>query len=444
MASVILMLAPFAGCKKYLDEKPNKSLVVISSVKDCQALLDFDNVMNFRDPASGEVSGGDYYLKQEDYDALYLETERRMYTWQPDNIFEIGGGNDWDFSYRLAYYSNLALEGLQDMDPATSAEFNNVKGQALFWRAKCFFQNVLLWSPAFDSTTTTTDLGIPLRLSSDFNTVSKRSSVNDTYRQIINDLAGAASLLPDKPLHVLRPSRPAAYGMLARVYLSMRAYDSCLKYSNLCLNTNNALMDYNGDEDIDPAAAYPFRQFNKEVIFCTGILGAESIYAGFVDTVLYNSYLDNDLRKTLFYNNNSIQFFRGNYQGLGYYFSGIATDEVYLMRAECYARLNQLSNALADLNTLMSKRIQSATFEPFVTSSGPVALDWILAERRKELPFRGIRWMDIKRLNKEGRNIVLQRVISGNTYTLPPNDVRYALSIPEDIIALSGMEQNPR
>ena len=52
--------------------------------------------------------------------------------------------------------------------------------------------------------------------------------------------------------------------------------------------------------------------------------------------------------------------------------------------------------------------------------------------------------MDIKRLNKDGAGITLKRVINGETFLLPPNDPRYAVAIPEDVIATTGMQQNPR
>lgn len=52
--------------------------------------------------------------------------------------------------------------------------------------------------------------------------------------------------------------------------------------------------------------------------------------------------------------------------------------------------------------------------------------------------------MDIKRLNKEGANITLTRTLNNSVYELLPNDLRSALPIPEDIISLSGMEQNRR
>jgi len=72
------------------------------------------------------------------------------------------------------------------------------------------------------------------------------------------------------------------------------------------------------------------------------------------------------------------------------------------------------------------------------------ALDTILVERRKELAFRGLRWSDLRRLNKEGWGIMLNRNLNGVPYTLPPNSELYTLPIPPDVIQLSGIMQNPR
>ena len=66
----------------------------------------------------------------------------------------------------------------------------------------------------------------------------------------------------------------------------------------------------------------------------------------------------------------------------------------------------------------------------------------VLLERRKELTLRGLRLSDIKRLNKEGRGITLTRIVNGVAYTLPANSARFANPIPENIIEISGMEQN--
>jgi hypothetical protein len=114
------------------------------------------------------------------------------------------------------------------------------------------------------------------------------------------------------------------------------------------------------------------------------------------------------------------------------------------MRAESFARVGDKDAALLNLNTLLEKRWKSGTFTPVSAASDEEALAIILAERRKELVMRGLRFMDLKRLNKEGANITLTRVVEGQVYTLPPNDLRYALAIPEQVIEVSGLTQNPR
>ena len=76
--------------------------------------------------------------------------------------------------------------------------------------------------------------------------------------------------------------------------------------------------------------------------------------------------------------------------------------------------------------------------------NGEDALQKIRDERRKELLMRGLRWADLKRYNRDGANVSLTRVVNGVTYVLPPNDPRYAIVIPEDIIKMTGMPQNER
>ncbi len=41
------------------------------------------------------------------------------------------------------------------------------------------------------------------------------------------------------------------------------------------------------------------------------------------------------------------------------------------------------------------------------------------------------------------RSITLHRIIDGVTYTLAPNSGYYALPLPDDIIRITGMKQNP-
>ena len=134
-----------------------------------------------------------------------------------------------------------------------------------------------------------------------------------------------------------------------------------------------------------------------------------------------------------------------SYAGSVFPFTGLATDELFLTRAECYARDSNSSAALADLNTLLRHRFASGTFIPVSAPSPAAALDSILLERRKELPFRGLRWTDLRRLNLDGANITIHRSLNGTPYTLSPNSNLYTLPIPPDVLNDNpGMIQNTR
>ncbi len=127
-------------------------------------------------------------------------------------------------------------------------------------------------------------------------------------------------------------------------------------------------------------------------------------------------------------------------------FCGLAANEMYLIRAECLARQGNKEAALSDLNALLRKRFKTGTFTDLGAASVLDALTLVLSERRKELPFTGnIRWEDLRRLNKEANfRRTLTRIVSGNTYTLLPNDARYVLPIPQVEIEITGLTQNER
>jgi len=434
------------SCKKYLDAKPEKVLVIPATLNDLQAILDFSSRMN-EGPSYGIASADNYYLMDEDYNTLADEV-KKAYTWQ--NFSYTNYPNDWARVYDVIYPANIVLESIEKINPTAQKQvaWNNIKGSALVFRASSLLQGAFMFCKAYNQGTSGKDLGLVLRLSSDFNAPSKRSSVQETYDRIIMDLKEAAPLLPSTPIHVMRPSKPAAYGLLARTYLSMGEYDSCRKYAELCLQIKDDLFDFNTMSDINGTFSFP--QFNNEVIMATLI--TQTIYYCIsppfsqIDSSLYNSYSDNDLRKYAFFEPTpGGHDFKGSYSGTPWeLFTGVATDEVYLMRAECLAREGNKDAALEDLNKLLQTKWKAGTFIPFEAISASEALDTILKERRKELVFRNVRWMDIKRLNREGANITLNRYVAGELYTLPPNDNRYALPLPLDIINRTGVEQNPK
>jgi hypothetical protein len=167
----------------------------------------------------------------------------------------------------------------------------------------------------------------------------------------------------------------------------------------------------------------------------------------YVDTLLYSSYTKNDLRKLIYYKDVGGGFgFCGTYDESGYMFGGLATDEMFLIKAECEARGNNILSAMNDLNTLLVNRYKTGTFVPETANDASEALSKILIERRKELVMRGLRWTDLRRLNKESSLAkTLYRTINGVVYSLPPNDDRYVYPIPSYVISFNpGMPQNIR
>jgi len=440
------------GCKKYLDAKPDDKLVVPDDLTSLQSLLDNGQYMNAASPSIGEASADDYYLNESNYNSL-VTTVQQAYIWDlaGRNDYNFGYGGDWANLYFIVYNANLCLDELSGIQKTSqnSSAWDNLKGSALFFRGRSFLQLSWLYAKGYNKQTAATDLGVVLRKASDYNVPSKRASVEECYDQIISDLKTAVSLLPTAVEVALRPSKASAYGYLARTYLSMGEYDSAYTYANKCLQINNQLMDYNDPDLVDLSNPYPFKDLNKEVIH-ENYDNNFVIYSimnkhGLVDSSLYNSYDENDIRKSAYFmNQDGAVSFYGSYKGGTAFFTGIATDEIYLIRAECEARLEMVPDAMADLNSLLVTRWKSGTYVPYSAGTKQKALAIILKERRKELVLRDLRWCDIKRLNLAGESISIKRIIDGQEYELPPNDNRFALPLPTDIIDLTGMAQNPQ
>jgi starch-binding outer membrane protein, SusD/RagB family len=205
----------------------------------------------------------------------------------------------------------------------------------------------------------------------------------------------------------------------------------------------STLLDYN---TFDPNNPLPFNRSNPEVLFGAAYSssGPSIVGLSLTDSVLFASYASNDLRKALFFE--SGRYFFGWYDEEAYAFCGLATDEVYLIRAESYARTGDVSAAMADLNHLLENRWLGGTFTPYTAVDAADALRQVLLERRKELLYRGLRWTDLRRLNKDpSMAITLTRTVNGTTYTLPPNDPHYVYLIPDKVVRLNpGMPQNAR
>ncbi|HTI12660.1 MAG TPA: RagB/SusD family nutrient uptake outer membrane protein [Puia sp.] len=447
--SFLFLFLFWCSCNKitFLNTKPNTSLHVPSTPQDCQALLDDDWVMNGYGnsgyPYLPELSGDDLYLEDADYNKSAL-VDQETYIWRQQ--IDMGDAlSDWDLPYKAVATSNTVLAILGKIPSSyQTATWNGLKGSALFYRAYAFFELARVFAPVYDSTTAGTDSGIPLPQSADINQKASRATVQQTYDQILGDLRQAEGLLPKDSVWLpTRPSPAAVYALFSRVFLSVGNYVLAGRYADSCLQLKHELMLY---DTVSKTKIFPFYRTNPEMIFCAAYFpgGPAAPFRSHTDSNLFRSYEQNDLRKQLFFKYGD--YFVGSYDQDGYRFGGLAVDEVLLTRSECYARAGNTAAAMADLNHLLETRWAAGTFIPYTAVDAGDALRQILMERRKQLLFRGTRWADLRRLNKDSRTAVtLSRTINGAVYTLSPKDPRWTLPLPGYILKFNpDMPQNIR
>lgn len=445
---LLAVLCCLAGCEKdWLTAKRELNTVLPTTLEDLTAILHADMTLSLsNDYAGAQLARDDDHYTEQHVLLSYTEVERKLYTWDASVYDAVSRVTEWNSTYEQVLYTNVVLEQLDKIArTANNAEhWDNVRGGALFFRAKAHYNVARQFAPAYiPGVAEALGEGIPLRLGSDPNPLSVRVSLSETYRQIISDLQAAIPLLSIEVGSKITPSKPAAYGLLARILLSIGDYPNAGRYADSCLQLHDALLDYRGFR-FNSDADYPFPLMNDEVIFQSYLMpqyGTTTVSGGAVDSVLLASYDMKDTRRSLFFTTKG--GFRGNYTMSNFKFSGIAVDEILLIRAECLARTGQHMEALRQLNRFLDHRI--VDFQEIEDVETATLLDLILHERRKQLLYRGLRWDDLRRLNLEpGREVTLYRNLDGIQHMLPPNDPRYALPIPQYIISASKMKQNER
>lgn len=443
MFVIALLLWGMAGCTSFLDVKSDSKLAVPSSLEDFQALM---NATGSRLAVpEGEVLSADHYLPDEEYDALFCQTNRDLYRFEDSPMIQqCDASGGWALAYDNIYRANVAIYGIAafEKENGISALSANVKGQGYFARAINLFELAQVWCAAYDPQQAQSTLGLPLKVTDDFNEKTVRSSLKETFDRIVDDLQEAATLLPDQQNNMYWASKVAAWAYLARVYLYMENYEEAKVYAEKCIASGFKLLDYH---HVDGNKRYPFEvNGNPEIIYPRFLSTAYySVYddVSRMDSILYLHYEEGDLRKFLFFIKKDNAFlFRGDYGGgSGGAFCGPTIGEMYLIQAESAARVGKHTEASNTLQKFLTYRLS----KPISVSETEV-LDRVLLERRKELLWRGIRFGDVKRLNILGAGITLKRTIRGQEYLLPPNDSRANILIPQKVIEQSGIAQNPR
>lgn len=432
------------SCDQFLDKKSDMKMAIPLTLEDGQALLDNYSVLNQGYPYIGELCADNFQLTDNNWNTITIDEDRDLFVWDTEAA---PVGTQWSMPYRVIYNANQVLSMLDKLQE--NAEVRQLRGKALFFRAYAHLSLAELFVdiPKKDKSNAH-QLAIPYRTTPNIEENSPKVTQQVFFDFLISDMLASNEILNENGDKQSRPSKKAILGLLARTYLYLQDYEKAGNYADQSLAINNELLDFNL---LSPTSNTPIPRFNREVLFQAISSGSATFSRTKwkVNTELINTYDENDLRKMVFFikNSDGTYSFKGNYDGVLNQapFSGLAVDEMYLIRAEAHARLGKTTLAVADMNTLLRSRWRSGTYVDYYSNDEQEVLRFILTERRKELIMRQRRWADLKRLNLTAEtSVTLRRTVNGKQYELKPNAYQYTFLIPFSVINNSLLTQTVR
>lgn len=445
---IVICGLSLTGCDKYLNVAP-KGVTLLTTVSNYDQWLNNANLANGLGAPTGIF---DYLTDNMDLPPISNPPAQQVeliYTWQPQFSVDLTAAPVfWGAHYANINAFNTVVLGVDQATGGTTDQIKSLKAEALLGRALEYFYLVNEYGYQYDSATAATDLAVPFVTSNDVSqTVPPRATIQTVYDQIISDINAAIPNLPqDNSKNRFRGSVAAGYSVLARIYFYARDYADALKNAQLALqNTTASMLDLNGTL---PTKA--LMSIQQDVIYGRQVLGDITVALPFM-----RSFANNDLRVKHFYysSDNYTYTVRGATlflpayitPGLQYVNTGTSVQEMKLIVAECAARRNDLSTALQQLDGVRKYRFAQASYQPYQSTNSDSVLQQVLLERNHELPFSGLRWFDMRRLDKENRMDTVYRYDArGNIVaTLPPHGDRYTLQIPVQELKFNpSMPQN--
>ncbi|WP_231424726.1 RagB/SusD family nutrient uptake outer membrane protein [Pedobacter sp. Leaf250] len=448
-----------SACKKYVDIKTQGNLVPNQTI-NYRYLLNstqsFETVANLSDFASSDIDINDPAQQSSLSGTQLYSYYRGSYSWQSE-LYPFGSPYEQDLNWNALYstilYANTIINELPGSDGSES-EKNALTAEALVHRADAYLNLVNTYAKPYNAASASTDLGVPLLLTQTVSQSLKRASVQAVYTQIISDLTSAIPSLPQSQAYNTLPSKPSAYGELARCYLMMKDYVNAARYADEALKLRSTLIDLSTLNSVS-TANYPRRIINPEILLSKISLGGSLTFAP-VTLKLSNEYLNllgtKDQRYTLF--TVPATNVSSTYTGRFFYKEsitgetrnqGVSVPEMLLIKAETMARAGDVNGAMSFLNTLRVKRFKPADYIPATAGNAEEALVMVINERRKEFFGTMLRWWDMRRTNSEP---IFQRTytktFNGVTYTLAPNSNRYTFPIAQYLRNLNPeLEPNP-
>jgi len=419
----IFLWGPFlvfvqTGCKKFVQVDPptiaiTSAVVYTNDLSAAAAVTSiYDNMMsNFNGLSQGYQSisclAGLTADEFENYSPIAALAQ--CYT----NTLSSANNYFWPEIYQEIHVANAVLEGLSNSSGVTSAEKQQLIGEALFMRAFLHFYGTNIYGD------------IPLVTTTNYlvNNTIQRSPQSQIFQQVIADLKNAQSSLSNNFLtptggipttERVRPNKGAATALLARAYLYIGAWDSAEAQSTSVINNTatyglvmnlDSVFLMNSMEAIwQMQPVYPgyntFDAYNFVLASPPGhgnnpvALTPNLVYAFEVGDQRRVNWVDSltSAGQTYYY---PYKYKVSAYnQAVTEYLMVLRLAEQFLIRAEARAQQGNLSGAAADLNIIRMRAGLGAT----AAATKQDLLNAIYHERQVELFTEwGHRWFDLKR-----------------------------------------------
>jgi hypothetical protein len=407
---ILPFLVIFSSCKKFLDVQPQQQ------VDESQAITDGGSATAAVNGLYNSLGADNYYGSN--FPAIsYLYGSDVVWTGSQAAPQEISAhkttafngyiGSAWGAIYKTILSANYVLEAVPKInDPLfNTATKNQYLGEAYAIRALSYFDLARGWGGVQLILTPTHTPGDHAGI--------KRSSLTETYAQVLKDLDAAEPLLP-ATTNRNRFTQKTVWALKARFYLYNKQWALAEQYASKIISDNgnyNLLKPYNAffannavataESVFEIAYSVSFKN-GHSVWFLPPALGGRREWAPSSTLVsLLNDPNVGGSRNALIAQTAP----PGNlWYGKLYYRTPLGIDpayvirvaELYLIRSEARAEQNNLSGALEDLNAVRSRSGIAAS----TASAQSDILLAIEAERRVEFPFETDRWFNLVRTNR--------------------------------------------
>lgn len=363
-------------------------------------------------------------------------------------------------TWGAAYTAILRANNIINANLSSTANSNQLKGEALTVRALLYLNLVTYFAKPY--TVDPNAEGVPIVLTYDPFAKPSRSKVSEVYAQIDKDLSDAVGLMT-MTKNSSYVTKYAARALQARVALfkgdwaaAKTAALDVVTNGGFTLTTAANLVNYWKNAAPVTNKVETIFEVTSDAVNNNGTNALAYFYdqAGYGDAIgaddLYNQYTATDARRGLFitgtragltvrivnkYPNTTNTADKDDTKVIRY-------AEVLLTLAEAYARTNDEVNALLYLNQVAKQRDPS--FAGYASAGAQLISD-ILLERRKELAFEGMRYLDLLRTNQDVVRVNINNNYVGITpLTLPKDNFRRIFPIPQnERDANANVSQNP-